>query len=140
MKLKNIVVLMLALCMVFVLCACGGEEKTDNSTPDPTTVPTSDPTTAPTKPSEPTVNDGKVTYTVKVVDEAGNPIAGAMVQLCQEACMPAMTDANGVATYTTAEANYKVSFVQMPEGYTADATEFYFDTGSRDMTITLKAA
>ena len=133
MKLRNILILVLAMCLVFALCACGGND-----------ADTGKQTTAATKPSEaettaPTVDDGKVTYTVKVVDEGGNPVANAMVQLCLEACMPAMTDANGVATYKTVEANYKVSFVQMPAGYTADATEFYFDAGSHEMTITLKA-
>lgn len=132
MKLKNIFVLVLALCMVFMLCACGGNENEGKESTTGTTAGT-------TETTEATVDDGKVTYTVKVVDEGGNPISGAMVQLCLEACLPAMTDANGVATYKMVEENYKVSFVQMPEGYTADADEYYFEAGSYEMTITLKA-
>jgi hypothetical protein len=133
MKLRNIFVLALALCMVFTLCACGGNNGDNKETTAPTAAPTTAPTTAPT------VDDGKVTYTVKVVDEGGNAISGAMVQLCLDACVPAITDANGVATYKLAEANYKVSFVTMRQGSTADAAEFYFASGSRELTITLKA-
>ena len=135
MKMRNIFVLVLALAMVFVLCACGTETAEGDQTPT-TTAPT---VADPTEGTDPT-DDGKVTYTVKVVDEAGNPIAGAMVQLCLEACVPTSTGADGVATWRLVEANYKASFVVMPSGYTADATEFYFESGSRDMTITLKAA
>lgn len=138
MKFRNIVVLLLALCLVFALCACRNTEepKQTTATPDATTTPTNPvPET-----TEPTVNDGKVTYTVKVVDESGAPVVGAMVQLCKEACVPSITDAEGVATYSLAKDDYKVSFVQMPEGYTAEKAEFYFNEGSQSMTITLKAA
>ena len=133
MKMKNIVALILALCLMLALCACGNTEE-----PKQTTAATTAPTVAET--TAPTEDDGKVTYTVKVVDEAGAPISGAMVQLCLEACVPAITNAEGVATYNLAEADYKVSFVQMPAGYTAEKTEYYFESCTYDMTITLKAA
>jgi hypothetical protein len=131
MKIKNILALLLALCMVFALVACGGEtETTDKDEPKQTegTEATTEATT-----------DGKVTYTVKVVDEKGNPYAGAMVQLCLDACVPAVTDANGIATWNLEKADYKVSFVTMPEGYTAEKENFYFDTDSYEMTITIKS-
>ena len=131
MKLRNIFVLVLALCMVFALCACSINVEEGKQTTAATENKVQETTEA-------TENDGKVTYTVKVVDEGGNPIAGAMVQLCLEACVPAITNAEGVATYKLAEENYKVSFVAMPEGYTADATEYYFAAGSYELTITLK--
>ena len=131
MKMKNILALLLALCLMIGLCACGNNADANESTTGMTA--------GTTETTEATVDDGKVTYTVKVVDEGGNPIAGAMVQLCLEACIPALTDAEGVATYNLTEENYKVSFVQVPAGYTADAAEYYFDAGKYDMTITLKA-
>lgn len=134
MKLKNIFMLLLALCMVFALCACGGNETPNNT--EETPAPSS--TAAATEEST-DAEDGKVTYTVKVVDEGGNAVAGAMVQLCLEACVPGLTNAEGVATYTLEEADYKVSFVTMPEGYTSDVTEFHFEEGKYEMTITLKA-
>ena len=129
---KKILALLLVLCAIFGLCACGGNADAGKDTTAGTTAAT-------TEATEAKVDDGKVTYTVKVVDEGGNPVSGAMVQLCLEACIPALTNAEGVATYNLAEADYKVSFVQMPAGYTADATEYHFDAGKYDMTITLKA-
>ena len=131
--LKNGFVLILALAMVLCLCACGGNE--DNKGNE-TTAGTTEATTEATEKKD----DGKVTYTVKVVDEEGNPVAGAMVQLCLESCMPGKTDDKGVATYHTAEADYKVSFMTMPAGYTAEETEYHFADGSYELTITLKKA
>lgn len=133
MKIKSIFALILALCMVFALCACGGNSDANQETTGGATQAPNNETTAPT------VDDGKVTYTVKVVDESGKGIVGAMVQLCKETCLPAMTNMQGVATYRVDEADYKVSFVQMPAGYTAEATEYHFAEGSYELTITLKA-
>ena len=129
---KKIFALLLALCMVFALCACGGNSDANNETTGATKAPGNE-TTAPT------VDDGKVTYTVKVVDEQGKGVVGAMVQLCLETCLPAMTNMQGVATYRVNEADYKVSFVQMPAGYTTEEAEFHFAEGSYELTITLKA-
>lgn len=135
MKLKNIFVLVLALCMVFCLCACGGNETPDNTEQTPAPGTTAGDTQESTE-----ADDGKVTYTVTVVDEGGKPVAGAMVQLCLEACVPGLTNAEGIATYTLEEADYKVSFVTMPTGYSCDETEFHFAEGKHELTITLKAA
>lgn len=137
MKLKNILTLVLALCMVFALCACGETKQPDNTedTEPSSTAGETQETEETTEPQE-----DKVDYTVTVVDEEGKPIVGAMVQLCLEACIPGITNAEGFATFTVLEADYKVSFVSMPAGYTSDATEFYFDNGAYEMTITLKAA
>ena len=76
-----------------------------------------------------------------MVDEEGNPIAGAMVQMCLDTCLPGITNENGVAEFAVPEADYKVSFLALPEGYdyTTGEQEFYFDAGSYEMTITLKA-
>ena len=135
---KRILVLMMAAVMVLCLAACGGDNSGATTAPS-TTAPaaTNAPTTAPTE-----ADDGTVTYTVKITDESGNPIAGAMVQLCKDTCMPGAADANGVATFKVAEDDYKVSFLALPAGYTysTDAQEFYFEKGSYEMTIVLKAA
>ncbi len=138
-KIKLITALLLA---ALLLTACGG-----NSTPETTAAPTEAATEAPTAaptteaPTEP-ADDGKTTYTVTIQDENGNPIPGAMVQLCMETCIPGVADANGVATFQVAEADYKVSFLALPAGFTysGDAQEFYFEAGSTEMTIVLKAA
>lgn len=143
MKIKSILMIVLALCLTVCLCACGNDTPADNDTSktsqnagNSTTTTTTQAVTTTTT----TVADGKVTYTVTVTDEAGNPVSGAFVQLCLEACVPCMTNAEGVATYPNMEeADYKVSFINVPEGYSVDNNEFHFEDGSYEMTIVLKA-
>lgn len=139
-NMKNAMALALALCLALCLCACSQPAA-------PTTVPaTTEPvqTSAPTAPTTEATeaDDGKVTYTVKVVDESGKVLAGVAVQLCDEFCTFASTNAEGVAEFKLAEGNYHASVLAMPEGYThvSDKVEFDFEEGSTEMTITLKAA
>lgn len=136
---KRIFALVLAACMMLTLCACGDDVQETQPQSNETTAPAV--TTAPTQETTVPVDDGKVTYTVYVVDEGGNPIPNAMVQLCLEACIPGFTDESGKAEFRQVEADYKVSFVALPAGYehAGEATDFYFDAGSYEMTITLKA-
>jgi hypothetical protein len=88
------------------------------------------------------VDDGKLAYKVIVVDEAGNPIAGAMVQICEgTACNPGVTNAEGVAEIRAAEGNYEAKMLAMPAGYTY-ATEqevFAYGAGEQEVTIVLKS-
>lgn len=128
MNIKRFLVFALALCLVLGLCACTAPAADGGET-----------TTEATQDTTETVDDGKVTYTVEVVDEGGNPVASAAVQLCKDSCLPGMTNAEGVATFRVVEDDYKVSFMTMPEGYEAEAEEFYFEDGAYELTITLKA-
>ena len=163
MKIKNVFALLLALCMVFALCACGGNETPKNTDPAPETTQGSansgssidEPTLPESEEGDETPGEtekteennepeaelpaGQVAYTVTVVDEGGNPVAGALVQICLEACFPGVTNAEGKVTYRVEEADYKVSFVSMPAGYTSDVNEFHFEEGKYELTITLKA-
>ena len=135
MRIKNFLILVLAACLLCGLCACGSGEQTSGTTAAPT-VEQTQPTTQPAP-----VEDGKTSYTVKVVDGSGNPMAGVAVQICKDSCLPAVTDAQGVATFRVVETEgYKVSFLALPEGYTAEAEEFYFEAGVTEMTLTLTAA
>ena len=119
---------LLAVVMLTSLCACaGGGTSHDGGT----TTTTKNTTTTTTK-----VDDGKVTYTVTVKDQDGNPVAGAMVQICKETCMPTVTDANGVATWKMVEDEYKVSFAMKPEGYTVEEN-YYFDEDATSMDIVI---
>jgi len=81
--------------------------------------------------------DTDADYTVTVLDEAGNPVPGAMVQLCSQICAPGVTDEKGVAQFQLPRDDYKVSFLVLPEGYVNDVQEFYFEEGSSALTITL---
>ncbi|MBQ8627438.1 MAG: Ig-like domain-containing protein [Agathobacter sp.] len=139
---KKIFATVLMACMIMSLCACGntgtGDSEKDSNKPSTekdTTVNTGDTG----KTSE---DDDKVQYTVKVVDESGNPIADALVQMCSDTCFPSKTDANGVATFNLTDAEYKVSFLTLPAGYTHVGTEenYYFDGDATELTITLKKA
>ena len=135
MRIKSFLIFLFAACLLFGLCACSSGEEASNTT----TVPTTEQTVPAT--GEKPVEDGKIAYTVKVLDDNGSPMAGVAVQICKDSCMPGMTDAEGVATFRVAEAEgYKVSFLTVPEGYTAEAEEFYFEAGSTEMTLTLTAA
>ena len=132
---KKILAIVLTVVLILGLCACGQTGGTEDTKAGETTAATEQTTEA-------TENDGKVKYTATVVDEGGNPLAGVMVQICKDSCMPAITDANGVATWNVAEDDYKVSFVDgLPEGYeySTEETEFYFADGAYELTITLKA-
>lgn len=144
---KRMLGVVLALCMVLSLAACGGgsgsSASSGNDTPASSgAVSTPADSSTPASSGEETpVDDGNVTYTVSVVDEEGNPVSGIMVQICKDVCMPAITDADGIATWTMAEDEYKVSFPTSPEGYIDyTGTEFYFDAGSTEMTIILTPA
>ena len=142
---KKILVLALALMLVLALCACSLPSQSEGTAPatDPTTAPTQ-PTTAPTEaPTEPAIPEGMVQFKVKVVDEAGNPVVGVMMQVCnEETClMPVMTDDAGVATFApAAEGEYHANFLTgVPTGYEAEAEVFYFASGESELTIVLKA-
>lgn len=142
MKNNRLIALLLALCLVLGLCACGGNEDAPaQEAPAATDTPavpevTEVPEVEETEPSG-------VTYCVTVVDEGGNPISGAMVQVCQgEIClMPTATNEAGVAEFVVAEeAEYEAKFLALPAGYDyiSDEQVFHFNN-SFELTITLKA-
>lgn len=132
---KRIIAVLLAVLLVAGLCACGKD-------PNPTNLGTQPTNTVPTQPTQttPPTSDGKVDYTVTVVDQNGAPVVGAVIQLCKDVlCQPNATNESGKAVWHTAEDSYKVSFIQLPAGYSyADETvDFYFDGDAKEMTITL---
>lgn len=131
---KRLLATVLALCLTVGLCACAGGGDDPATQANNTQASTAETTQETTEAAE----EG---YKVTVVDEGGNPIAGAMVQMCLDTCYPKVTDDSGVALFVLEEADYKVSFLALPEGYTyaTDAQEFYFEDGSMELTITLKA-
>lgn len=138
---KNIGIALLMLCLALSLCACGGETVEPASEAEPEAPVVEEVTKAAPEQEEAALPEGMVAYKVTVVDEGGNPIASAMVQLCKDSCVPAVTDANGVASFTLAEDDYKAQMLTMPEGYEYAGEEdtFYFEDGSHELTIVLKA-
>lgn len=141
---KRVSSLILAVCMALALCACGGGDNGSAEQPGSASASVSASTpqqvAGSTSSEDVNVDDGKVTYTITVVDESGAPISGAMVQICKDTCLPCgATNENGVVTVTTLEDDYKVSFMTPVAGYVTDGLEFYFDEGSTEMTIILTA-
>lgn len=147
MNLNRILAIVLVLCALLSLCACGDTNTPAEETPDvPVNTPVEDEKTPENDSEETPVEDEEpagVVYTVTVTDEGGNPVSGAMIQLCQgEMCLlPAATNAEGVVTFTVAEeAAYEAKFLALPAGfdYTTEEQVFHFN-GATELTIVLKA-
>ena len=82
----------------------------------------------------------EATFTVKVVDADGNPVAGVAVQVCKDECVPATSDESGIATFNLEiTEGYKLSVVTCPEGYeyTGEA-EVALEVGSKEYTLTIQ--
>lgn len=133
---KKIIAALLAVCMMVCLCACNGGGNGSDVQPPETTTTTTEPTTTTTTGSAiPTPGEGQVLYSVKVVNSKGEPVANEYVQMCLETCVFQPTNAEGIAYFTCAEADYKVTVMSDPA-----ATEYHFESGSHEMTITYDPA
>lgn len=128
---KKVLAVVLALTMLLCFCACGGNAD-DNTTTTSTTESQS------TENENPVENKG---FKVTVVDEGGNAVSGVMVQLCKDACVPAKTDDNGVATFSIEVTDgYKLSVMSCPEGYEyIGEAEIYLEDGATEYTLEIKA-
>lgn len=84
--------------------------------------------------------DNSVTYTVTVVDQNNAPVTNVILQFCdEENCkLPMATDENGVVTATYEDSEYHVTLTELPDGYSSEVTEFYFENGT-ELTIVLTA-
>ena len=138
-NLKRVFALLLMMTFMCCLCAC----KDNGTTDTPGNSSETETESQSTSEKDTTVEDGKITYTVKLVDESGNPIANTYVQLCDDnSCyIPVSTNAEGIAEFRMNEGSYKAAVSVMPEGY-QDVTGQYFefDGDATEVTITLKAA
>ncbi len=128
---KIICVLLVVACMTVCLCACGGTTDPQNdATVTTTTVATTTTTEAP----------AAAAFEVKVVDQDGTPVAGVMMQICKDTCVPKMTDANGIAAFDLEITDgYKLSVLSCPTGYTyTGEAEIYLESGSTSYTVELQ--
>ena len=132
---KILLIALVAISLLACLTACN--EPAESSAPDSSAPVTTTTTTQ--------ADDGKITYTVTVTDEGGNPVSGALIQLCADSCFPTATNEQGVATWSLEEEEYKISFLNTETpatGYTyvdPDETNFYFEDGETEATVVLKA-
>ena len=76
-------------------------------------------------------------YTVKVIDQDGNPVAGVWVQMCADMCVPFRnpTDENGVTSAPYADGDYQANITGLPDGYTVDDMDTYYDFTDGEVTI-----
>lgn len=126
--------------VLMVVCSCdiNTNVETSSETTSTSTEESSESTTESSETETTAAKPSKVTYTVTVVDEEGNPLSGATVQLCVgDLCkLPSHTNAQGVATFEFDEAEYTVKVTLA--GYTGESY-YEFSEGSYELTVTLSA-
>lgn len=129
---KKFLALFAALCLLLCMTACGNSTGTE--TPDATeTSSVAETTTAATESAS--------AFEVTVVDADGNPVQGVMLQVCKDTCFPAVTDANGVASFNVEVTDeHKLSVLSCPEGYVYNGEEeVYLEEGATEYTVELDA-
>ena len=138
MKKLLTILLVITLLLPCVLTGCNPKQPEETTAEVVTTQQTTPEVTTPvvTLPEETTPEDTRVTYKVTVVDENNSPIPGATVQMCVgDICrLPALTGANGVATFQFDADNYTVKVTL--NGYNGE-TSYTFPAGSTELTVQL---
>ena len=135
---KIFLCMMLVACFVLAFAACGGE-KTEGNTDDTgakdeTTVPVE---TEDTDETEEVVEDEG--FKVTVTDEDGNAVAGVVLQVCKDTCVPSVTDADGIALFNVEiTSEHKISVLTLPEGYEYNGdAETYLEDGMTEYNVTV---
>ncbi len=84
------------------------------------------------------------TYLIRVIDQDGNPVAGARVQMCEseDQCLtPVTTNENGEATYIEEVREYKAAITNLPAGYEKINSDYvYFENGVATIVVKAVAA
>lgn len=80
----------------------------------------------------------EVTYSVRYVDQNGNPVAGAMLQVCDDnICQVFVSDDNGVCTFTLPPYGYELHTLSVPNGYVLNTEVYIAEELGGDLTITI---
>ena len=67
---------------------------------------------------------GVSTYTLKCVDQDGNPVVGAMLQVCnEETCQVYFSDDAGMYEFTAEPYAWEIHVLKAPDGYITDSTD-----------------
>ncbi len=143
-NIAKIIAVILMAAMALTLCACtsGADNDTNETTVNDTAA---DVTTE----EETTEAANEPTFTVTVVDDAGNAVADVMVQVCDDSnCFIAKTDAEGKAFFyanqiTEITSAHSLTLPTVPEGYTYEYTggnKLYLESGIEEFTVTLATA
>ncbi len=139
---KRILALVMVLVAVMSLAACASTEDSKTTTAPQTSASAESSTPDATEPdaTEPdaTEPESDVTFRVQVVDEAGNPVVGAGVQLCLETCVTHETNEEGWAVFDNpVENGYKANIAYLTDGTDVSAEPVYFEDGSTELVLTL---
>lgn len=129
---KKLLCLVLIACFMLCFVACTGdntENNDDETTPKNEVVETQD-----VKDTEEVAPAG---FKVYVTDETGAAVAGVVLQVCKDTCVPAVTDAEGVANFNVeVTSEHKVSVLTLPEGYEYNGeAEIYLEDGMTELTV-----
>lgn len=152
MKKSLLLVITLVLLTSLVLTGCG-DKKTETAAA-PVTEAAAAPAEATAAPAESTAPAEKKAaetaaapaaaangYTVTVVDQDGNPVEGAAIQMCSDQkCMNKKTDASGKASFSYPAGVYDVHVSKLPEGYSTDVSELKTAADVTELTITVNKA
>ena len=147
MSIKRIAVLMLALCLAFVLAACGGSN-TCESHVDANTDGKCDNCGTEVKINDDNQNnedDGTKTYTVYVKNDSGEFVSGVELQIFEGSTPKGSdtTDANGAASVSFKPVGkvVKVMLSVVPDGYVLpDDYVAEFEDGQNEVTVTLETS
>ena len=92
------------------------------------------------RPTTSATTSSEVTYTVKYVDQNGQPVAGVTCQVCDDTtCATYQSDENGVCEFTLPPYAYEIHTLKLPEGYEGDTTTITTAPAEGgEMTIELK--
>ncbi len=145
MKKKVLIALLLclALCMtVFaVSCGSGGNDESESETSQKDTTSDSD---KETETETETEASDKVTFTVTIKDQDGNPIQGVEVQICVDGICkkPNATDANGVVSFSMTDPGDSTLSLQInadpsPVGYEYPNEKIAIDKDQTEINVTL---
>ncbi len=128
---KKLLCIILTACFMlsFVACTSSDVENNADETPKNDVIETEE-----VKDTEEPAPAG---FKVTVTDETGAAVAGVVLQVCKDTCVPAVTDADGVANFNVeVTSEHKVSVLTLPEGYeyTGEA-EIYLEDGMTELTV-----
>ena len=90
-------------------------------------------------PDEVPVTEAEATYTVRVVDQNGEPVSGAYLNFCTDTnCQLTQADENGVITFVGEPAVYHLQILRLPDGYSSDPDfEAYTEPHTSELTVTV---
>ena len=79
-------------------------------------------------------------YAIAFVDEADNPVAGVVANVCDDvSCTVVTSDASGRASFSLPSYAYDVHVIQVPEGYAMPGEGYVLPAEGGEITISLSA-